>query len=104
MGTAPPVDGPSVADQNASAASAGFSQSPIPAATLCGFALPKLSFKLGFKLPALKFPPAPSSFGVSLGLNCSTDNPINVSAGLPYGGGRVSTSDPDPDDAFDQAT
>ena len=103
MGFPPPPDGPSLPDQSAITAAAGFSTSPIPAESLCGFALPFLSFKLAFRPPALGFPPPLPDFGISFGLNCSLDNPINVSASLPYGGGRIGTSDPDVDDSFDQA-
>jgi hypothetical protein len=103
MGTAPPPDGPSVVAQGLASANAGFSTSAIPAASLCGFTLPFLSFSLSFHLPALAFPPPFPIFGISFGLNCSLDNPINVSASLPYGGGRIGTSDPDVDDSFDQA-
>lgn len=93
-----------MADQSAISANAGFDDSGPPAAELCGFKLPFAFFGFAFELPPITFPPAFPRFGVALGLNCSLDNPINVSASLPYGGGRIGTSDPDGDDAFDQAT
>jgi hypothetical protein len=101
VGTAPPVDAPSLPDQSALSASAGFDPG-LPAADLCGFVVPFFSFALGFDPPPISFPPPIPTFGPSLGLNCSTTNPISVSAKLPYGGGRVGTGDPDPDLQFDQ--
>lgn len=75
-----------------------------PIGQLCGFKLPSFKFSLGFKVPSIKFPPPLPTFKPSLGINCSTTNPINVSAGLAWGGGRVATSDPDVDRELDAAT
>ena len=103
MGSAPPADAPSVAQQAASAAGAGFSAGP-PLGQLCGFAIPGFTFKLLPSIPPISFPPPLPSFRLSIGLNCSADNPLSVSAGLSYGGGRVSNSDADADLSLDQQT
>jgi hypothetical protein len=89
----PPVDLPPPTD---APINPGLAPSP-PAASLCGFSLPKSLFKFGFKLPALAFPPAIPTPYLALGLNCSLSNPLDVSAGLRYGGGRTPNADPDPD-------
>jgi hypothetical protein len=94
MGSPPPTDGPAPT----LGVSAGFAPGP-PAAILCGYALPTLRFKIGFKLPKFPFsfpPKIPLPF-LSLGLNCDLNNPINISAGLKPGGGRASNGLPDPD-------
>ena len=96
MGTAPPPDAPPVDDQIAVEAGASFSPGPT-AASICGFAFPPI-FKLNF---GFKLPPLPSlslSFNFSIGINCSLDNPFDVSAGVKYGGGRKASGPRDPDD------
>ncbi len=103
MGTAPPPDGPPPAQQQQIAADASFQAGP-PVAQLCGFKLPSLQFSFGFTLPPINFPPKLPSLQAAIGLNCDTDNPLDISAGLDWGGGRVGTQDPDPDDLLDQAT
>jgi len=58
--------------------------------------------KLNLVLPAIPFPPFPIPiFNLSLTLTCSLDNPIDVSGGITFGGGRISCFDPDPDDDED---
>jgi len=102
----PIPNAPSVAVQEAAAAQAGFQTgvNDNTIADLCGFSIPALTFRLGFNLPPLNFPPAIPRFHLSLGLNCSLDNPFDFTAGFTSGGGRIGTSDPDPDLALDQAT
>jgi hypothetical protein len=103
MGAAPPPDGPPLAAQDQSAEAAGFKQDG-SAVDLCGFKLPFFIFKFP-ALPSLPgFPPALPIPRISLGLNCSTDNPVDVTAGVAYGGGRVAKFDPDQDLALDEAT
>lgn len=79
-------------------ADATFSDSP-PAASLCGFKIPMPSFNFGLNLPnPLKIPAFPPKVVLAIGINCDASNPLDFSAGLPWGGGRVGTRDPDPDD------
>lgn len=94
MGFAPPPDGPSPSDQAAVQADAGFAPAP-SGATICGFAIPGLTWSLAFRLP--KFPPfdIPPAFDFFVGLNCDLSNPFTASFG--FGGGRVSNADPDQD-------
>jgi len=49
-------------------------------------------------LPAIPFPPPLPFFSFSLSLNCDLNNPLSISGGLQWGGGRVASFDPDPDD------
>jgi len=79
---------------------AGFEPS-LPVAALCGFKLPFLRYALKYRVPGFSFPPKLAIPFPSLGLNCSLNNPIDVSSGLPAGGGRKSTIPKDPDDDFD---
>jgi hypothetical protein len=66
-------------------------------ASICGFSIRLPKFSISFLLPAIAFPPKLPIPRFSLQLTCDPSNPINVSAGLGYGGGRVSRTDPDPD-------
>lgn len=68
----------------------------------CEFSIkiPFPSFTLN--LPAIPFPPSfLLLFNLSLSLTCSLDNPIDVSGGIAFGGGRTPTFDPDPDNIVD---
>jgi hypothetical protein len=95
-GSAPPDDAPSLADQTKVELDAGFQAGP-PAASLCKFKLPLFLFKLAIKLPPLNFPPPFPTFSFSLGLSCDLSNPINVTAGVKFGGGRKATGQTYPD-------
>lgn len=95
MGFPPPPAGPPPAAQQAAAVSAGFSAGP-PVVSLCGFTLPSFVFSIKFNLPSI-FPLPLPSFHFSIGLNCSLTNPLDISGGVSFGGGRVPTYDPDPD-------
>lgn len=69
----------------------------LPAASLCGFKLPALPNLLKLLLPIfpkIPLPPLPS-FAFSIGLNCSLTNPLSVSAGVPWGGGRTRSGLPE---------
>jgi len=97
MGSPSPPDAPTPAAQAIVTADAGFSNSP-PAASLCGFKIPKLFINFGLHIPFPSLPPFPPKFKLSLGINCDLKNPLSFSAGLEWGGGRVGVHDPDPDD------
>jgi hypothetical protein len=100
----PIEDGPTPAQASQASADASFVPGP-PVAQLCGFKLPSFVPKFSFSLPGgLSFPPKLPTFPVQIGLNCNASNPLNVSAGLSWGGGRVSSGDPDADDLLDQET
>lgn len=66
-------------------------------AQICGFSIRLPKFSISFLLPAINFPPKLPIPRFSLQLTCDPSNPIDVSAGLGYGGGRTSNADPDPD-------
>jgi len=70
---------------------------PTVNAQLCGFSIQLPKFSLKFLLPAIAFPPKLPIPSFSFALSCDPSKPIDVSAGLSYGGGRVSRTDPDPD-------
>lgn len=98
MGTSPPEDRPPPAEQDIVTGDAGFAPGPT-STSLCGFKFPPIfRFKFGFNLPAISLP-LPISFTFSIGINCNLDNPFDVSAGVKYGGGRVSSGPRDPDEA-----
>lgn len=98
MGTSPPADAPSPEDQDAASVDAGFAPGP-PVATLCGFAFPSFKpfLKIGIPIGGISFPPKIPTFSPSLGLNCDVNNPLDVTAGVKWGGGRVASFDRDPD-------
>jgi hypothetical protein len=87
----------SLAIQAQIALGAGFSAGT-PVVSLCGFTLPSFSISVLLQL-AIKikftFPPP---FILAIGINCDLNNPLVITAGIPFGGGRVGTFDPDPDD------
>ena len=97
MGYFPPANAPSPSDQASASASAGFAPSPA-GPSLCGFQLPLFSYNIGFHLP--KFPPFPfpPTFSFFIGLSCNLDQPFSASFG--FGGGRVTTVDPDSDPEY----
>jgi hypothetical protein len=95
MGSPPPPNYPSPS------ASASVDVVPAaPAATICGFAIgiPRLKFGLSISLAGLGFPPELPIPWLSLKLTCSLSDPVDVSGGLAFGGGRPVNSEPDPDD------
>ena len=61
-----------------------------------GFKLPNFSF--GFVFPDIPFPPPIPFPSLRLALSCDLSKPIDVSAGISYGGGRKSNALPSPDD------
>ncbi len=107
MGAPPPPDFPAPPQPPAipaalAAAAAllqkGFSLQT-PSAALCGFVLPSFLFAYGVKIPSpLPIPPPIPIPKLAIGLSCNLSNPLEISAGLEWGGGRTATFDPDPDD------
>lgn len=67
----------------------------------CNFQFSFPRFGFGFVLPSISFAIPFPTIKLSLELSCSLDNPIDVSGGLSFGGGRIPCFDPDPDDAED---
>lgn len=95
MGSPPPPDLPPPDTTTHTLATPG-----PPVSALCGFVLPTLpNFLPGFSLPldALSFPPPLPLPKLPLSIDCSQNNPQDVSSGLEYGGGRMSNADPSPD-------
>lgn len=66
-------------------------------ASLCNFQLKLPSFSFGFVLPPLPFPPNIPFPKFGFALSCNPADPINVSAGIAYGGGKIPCLDADPD-------
>lgn len=65
----------------------------------CGLSLTLPTINIDLLLPRIlaniNFPP---KLAFNFSLNCNLSNPIDVSAGLDFGGGRISCSPPNPDD------
>lgn len=79
-------------------ADASFTKPEINASP-CNFEFKLPSFTFGFKLPSFKFPPFEIPIPrFRLAISCDLSNPVDVSAGLEFGGGRAAKSDPSPDD------
>lgn len=77
-----------------------------PSLEFCGFKLALTIPGLSFKLPTINFPPQIDlfiSFDLALGINCNLENPLNVTGGVKFGGGRKPNADPDPDDEYADA-
>ena len=73
-------------------------ESPELNASPCEFRIkiPIPTFSL--QIPAIQLPSLPIPvFSLSLAISCSLDNPIDLSGGLEWGGGRKPKFDPDPD-------
>lgn len=103
MGSPPPKDEPSTQSQDLVEADAGFAPGPT-SFDICGFKFPPLfKFSFRFNLPTFELPTF--NFNFAIGINCSLDNPFDVSAGVSYGGGRKASGPRDPDykDAEDWA-
>lgn len=68
----------------------------------CNFEFKLPNFTFGFNLPPFAFPPPIPIPRFRFAISCDLSKPIDVSAGLDYGGGRVSSYDlsPDDDDSF----
>ena len=67
-------------------------------AQVCGVSLTIPIPQINLSIPAIPFPP-PLPFPIpqfSFSISCNFDNPVDVSAGLEWGGGRTSNALPDP--------
>lgn len=77
---------------------AGFTEPELNASP-CSFEFKLPNFVFGFTLPPFKFPPFDIPIPrFRLAISCDLSKPIDVSAGLDFGGGREATLDPSPDD------
>lgn len=82
-------------------ASASFGKPEINASP-CNFGFKLPSFSFGFVLPPFKFPPFDIPFPkFRIAISCDLSKPLDVSAGVEWGGGRTSNHDPSPDDSDD---
>jgi hypothetical protein len=67
-------------------------------ASPCEFTFKLPSFTFGVNIPAIPFPPFAIPIPhLRLALSCDLSNPIDISASVSSGGGRVSNGDPSPD-------
>ncbi len=67
-------------------------------ASPCAFTFKLPNFSFGFNLPPIPFPPPIPIPRFRLALSCDLSKPIDVSAGIEFGGGRASNGLPSPDD------
>lgn len=65
-------------------------------ASLCEFSLKLPSFSFGFVLPSIPFPPVLPLPKFGFELSCDPSKPIDISAGLEFGGGRIACFEIDP--------
>ncbi len=78
-----------------------------PGATVslpCGISVALPTWILGVPIPpSISFPPTfpPFSLSFHFRLSCDPTNPVSVTSGVPWGGGRTSNAPPDPDDSED---
>lgn len=86
-----------VEDDASASASASFDKPKLNAEECkLSLSLPKFSFKI--KFPTIHFPPDfLPKINFQLKLSCSLDNPVDVSAGIKFGGGREPNGDPSSD-------
>lgn len=68
-------------------------------ASICGFnfTIPSFPFPPAFNF-AFNFPPPLPIPKLGFALTCDPKNPIDITAGLEWGGGRISCQDANPDD------
>ena len=75
---------------------------PTTKATICGFSFPippilTLTFGIELSITLPNFPPAFPLPWIKLVLSCDPNDPIDISGGIGFGGGRASNAEPDPD-------
>jgi hypothetical protein len=97
---APPIPGGISTGAAGSSVSADASfTKPELNASPCEFAFKLPTFSFGLQIPPFKFPPFDIPIPhFKLTLSCDLSNPIDISASLEPGGGRVPNGDPSPDD------
>lgn len=68
-------------------------------ASLCefSFTLPSFPIPPVFVLPPIPFPPPLPIPKISFSLSCDPNKPIDISAGIAWGGGKIPCVLPDPD-------
>ena len=67
-------------------------------ASCCGFTLDlSISFAIDFHLPSFGFDLSLLLPYLGFSLSCDPSKPANLTIGVPYGGGRASNTEPDPD-------
>ena len=115
MGSPPPDDAPAPIDTSNAADSSCSSSNGVSGsaggnigldvgsthvATICGFSIdiPSLKFSISLFLALLIAFAIPFDFHLSFKLSCDLSNPIDISGGLSWAGGRCSNAPPDPDD------
>ena len=79
-----------------------FSSPGNAASVPCSLSTAPPSWMLGVSLPGgISFPPKfpPFSLNLRFKLSCDPDQPVTITDGVPWGGGRVSNNPPDPDDS-----
>jgi hypothetical protein len=72
--------------------------------TICGFKLPSIGISLSITIPQFVIDLS-LLLGIALGIDClsiKSGHPLHFTADIPWGGGRVGTRDPDPDDDENQ--
>lgn len=97
MGFPPPPSGP---EPGVSASPGSFDAGTTTKtiALPCGINISIPIPNISFTLPSLALIlPALPSIGFSLKLSCDLSNPIDITGGISFGGGRKSNAPPDPD-------
>lgn len=85
-------------DLSSADASVSFTK-PALNANPCNFSFRLPSFIPSLSLPSIPFPPLPFPVpSFEFKLSCSLDQPIDVSAGLSWGGGKIPCFEPSPDE------
>lgn len=69
-------------------------------ASICGFdlTLPDIDIPPKFFLPSIDFPPPFPIPKLAFSLTCDPDKPIDITAGIEFGGGRIPCYVPNEDD------
>jgi hypothetical protein len=76
----------------------GFDKSEEEIALPCGLSFKVPTFLFGFTLPTIAFPPPIPIPVFGFSLSCNPTDPINITAGLDYGGSRTPRYEQSPDE------